>query len=108
MVSPSTGSRRSVVSYWRKNVHKVLVNLLVGLSLPRKSVPRLTDHRDMTLAVYRGCKKFAVDKASDSKARGPRLDTRSGHRLLFLFLLIQEGQLSVAGKSMCMKYLLTA
>ena len=37
-------------------MHEVLVNLLGGLSLPRKSVVRLTDHPDMTLDVYRGCK----------------------------------------------------
>ena len=55
-VSPSTFSRRAVISYWRKYVHKVLVNRLGGLSLPRKSVIRLTDSPDMTLDVYRGCK----------------------------------------------------
>ena len=55
-VSPSTGSRRAVVSYWRKYVHEVLVNRLGGLSLPRKSVVRLTDRPDMTLDVYRGRK----------------------------------------------------
>ena len=37
-------------------MHKVLVNHLGGLSLPRKSVVRLTDHPDMTLDVYRGRK----------------------------------------------------
>ena len=37
-------------------VHEVLVNRLQGLSLPRKSVVRLTDHPDMTLDVYRGRK----------------------------------------------------
>ena len=35
---------------------EVLVNRLGGLSLPRKSVVRLTDRPDMTLDVYRGCK----------------------------------------------------
>ena len=35
-------------------MHKVLVNRLGGLSLPRKSVVRLTDRPDMTLDVYRG------------------------------------------------------
>ena len=40
--SPSSAdSRRAVVSYWRKNVHSVLVNCLGGL--PRKSVVRVTD-----------------------------------------------------------------
>ena len=55
-VSPSAFSRRAVVSYCRKYVHEVLVNRLGGLSLPRKSVVRLTDRPDMTLDVYRGRK----------------------------------------------------
>ena len=55
-VSPSAFSRRAVVSYWRKYVHKALVNRLGGLSLPRKSVVRLTDRPDMTLDFYRGRK----------------------------------------------------
>ena len=54
--SPSAFSRRAVVSYWRKYVHEVLVNRLGGLSLPRKSVVRLTDRPDMTLDVYCGRK----------------------------------------------------
>ena len=37
-------------------MHEVLVNRLEGLSLPRKSVVRLTDRSDMTLDVYRGRK----------------------------------------------------
>ena len=37
-------------------MHEVLVNRLGGLSLPRKSVVRLTDRPDMTLDVYHGCK----------------------------------------------------
>ena len=52
--SPSADSSGAVVSDWRKYVHKVLVNRLGGLSLPRKSVVRLTDRPDMTLDVYRG------------------------------------------------------
>ena len=56
-VSPSADSRGAVVSYRRKYVHEVLVNRLGGLSLPRKSVVRLTDRPDMTLDVYRGRKK---------------------------------------------------
>ena len=35
-------------------MHEVLVNRLGGLSLPRKSVVRLTVRPDMTLDVYRG------------------------------------------------------
>ena len=49
-------SGRAVVSYLRKYVQEVLVNRLGGLSLPRKSVVRLTDRPDMTLDVYRGRK----------------------------------------------------
>ena len=37
-------------------MHEALVNRLGGLSLPRKSVVRLTDRPDMTLDVYRGRK----------------------------------------------------
>ena len=37
-------------------MHEVLVSGLGGLSLPRKSVVRLTDRPDMTLDVYRGRK----------------------------------------------------
>ena len=37
-------------------MHEVLVNRLGGLSLPRKSLVRLTDRPDMTLDVYRGRK----------------------------------------------------
>ena len=58
-VSPSAFPRRAVVSYWRKYVHEVLVNRLGGLSLPRKSVVRLTDRPDMTLDAYRG-RKIAI------------------------------------------------
>ena len=38
-------------------MQEVLVNHLGGLSLPRKSVVRLTDRPDMTLDVYRGHKQ---------------------------------------------------
>ena len=39
-----------------KLLHEALVNRLGGLSLPRKSVVRLSDHPYMTLDVYRGRK----------------------------------------------------
>ena len=55
-VFPSADSRGAVVSYWRKYVHEVLVNRLGGLSLPRKSVVRLTYRPDMTLDVCHGRK----------------------------------------------------
>ena len=37
-------------------MNEILVNRLGGLSLPRKSVVRLTDRPNMTLDVYRGRK----------------------------------------------------
>ena len=37
-------------------MHEVLVNCLGGLCLPRKSMVGLTDHPDMTLDIYGGCK----------------------------------------------------
>ena len=45
-----------VRAYVLEYVHDVLVNRLGGLSLPRKSVVRLTDRPDMTLDVYCGRK----------------------------------------------------
>ena len=46
-------------------MHEVLVNRLGGLSLPRKSVVRLTDRPDMTLDVYRGRKTTMQCNATD-------------------------------------------
>ena len=51
--SPSSAdSRGAVVSYWRKNVHKVLVNYPVGL--PRNSVVRVTDRARNDLKCVEG------------------------------------------------------
>ena len=52
--------------------------------------------------------RSAIGRAPDSLVRGLGFDTRSGSILLFLLPLIQEGQLSVTGESMCTKYWLTA
>ena len=49
-------------------MHEVLVNRLGGLSLPRKSVVRLTDRPDMTLDVYRG-RKTTKQQHCQSKSR---------------------------------------
>ena len=52
-------------------MHEVLVNRLGGLSLPRKSVVRLTDRPDMTLDVYRGRKTTIQQQkqlSSDTRA----------------------------------------
>ena len=49
-------------------MHEVLVNRLGGLSLPRKSVVRLTDRPDMTLDVYRGRKTTNQQQQQQGKA----------------------------------------
>ena len=60
-------------------MHEVLVNRLGGLSLPRKSVVRLTDRPDMTLDVYRGRKTTMQQQQQQA------LDCKNSH-LLFLVL----------------------
>ena len=47
-------------------MHEVLVNRLGGLSLPRKSVVRLTDRHDMILDVYRE-RKTTIQQQQHSK-----------------------------------------
>ena len=54
-------------------MHEVLVNRLGGLSLPRKSVVRLTDHPDMTLDVYRGRKTTMQQQQSSHLREGTKL-----------------------------------
>ena len=49
-------------------MHEVLVNRLEGLSLPRKSVVRLTDRPEMTLDVYRG-RKMTMQECNKSTGR---------------------------------------
>ena len=48
-------------------MHEILVNRLGALSLPRKSVVRLTDRPDMTLDVYRGRKTTNVTMFGSTK-----------------------------------------
>ena len=49
-------------------MHEVLVNRLGGLSLPRKSVVRLTGRPDMTLDVYRGRKTTIQQQQQQQEA----------------------------------------
>ena len=51
-------------------MHEVLVNRLGGLSLPRKSVVRLTDRPDMTLDVYRGRRTTIQQQSFKNESRG--------------------------------------
>ena len=50
-------------------MHEILVNPLGGLSLPRKSVVRLTNRSDMTLDVYRGRKTTMQQQQQQSMLR---------------------------------------
>ena len=69
--------------YWRKYVHEVLVNRLGGLSLPRKSVVRLTDRPDMTLDVYRGRKTTMQQQQQRQISRGNKVKSRIISLILF-------------------------
>ena len=64
-------------------MHEVLVNRLRGLSLPRKSVVRLTDRPDMTLDVYRG-RKTTMQQQQSINARNINIITLFYHLLLGL------------------------
>ena len=58
---------------------KILVNRLGGLSLPRKSVVRLTDRPDMTLDVKRGRKATTMQQ----KDRLERDGSNEGQNIRF-------------------------
>ena len=81
-VSPSADSRRAVVSYWRKYVHEVLPNRLGDLSLPRKSVDRLTDRPDMTGDVYRGRQTTTQQQQQQPASPSKVGSTLKGNKLL--------------------------
>ena len=66
-------SRGAVVSYWRKYVHEVLVNRLGGLSLPRKSVVRLTDRL--------GCLPWDVKQHNNNNNNNLKFFRRTGHKM---------------------------
>ena len=80
-------------------MHEVLVNHLGGLSLPRKSVVRLTDHPDMTLDVYRGRKttmkqqplKFSKNTHTSVAMETNGTDTIQ-HVLFMIYMLCCLGQ----------------
>ena len=59
-------------------MHEVLVKRLGGLSLPRKSVVRLTDRPDMTLDVYRGCKTTTTHTLNSNYSKLFRLNKDKG------------------------------
>ena len=61
-------------------MHEVLVYRLGGLSLPRKSVVRLTDRPDMTLDVYRG-RKTTMQQQQHRYLKYRSQSTHSGERI---------------------------
>ena len=63
-------------------MHEVLVNRLGGLSLPRKSVVRLTDRPDMTLDVYRG-RKTTIQQQQPFSPLSPSLWETARYRLKY-------------------------
>ena len=62
-------------------MHEVLVNRLGGLSLPRKSVVRLTDRPDMTLDVCRGRKTTIQQQQPFRSRKKPENQMKSGRTL---------------------------
>ena len=65
-------------------MHEVLVNRLGGLSLPRKSVVRLTGRPDMALYVYRGRK--TTIQTIQSKLQNPRTGEGKKIRVRLFFM----------------------
>ena len=65
-------------------MHEVLVNRLGGLSLPRKSVVRLTDRPDMTLDVYCGRKTtMQQQQQSQLSKKTSKLNFKDKYSLLY-------------------------
>ena len=68
-------------------MHEVLVNRLGGLSLPRKSVVKLTDRPDMTLDVYRG-RKTTIQPTIGNATHCTPMCEGFLHHLFFIYLFI--------------------
>ena len=64
-------------------MHEVLVNRLGGLSLPGKSVVRLTDRPDLALDVYRG-RKTAIQQLKCTVNNNGHVRTSVSLTALFL------------------------
>ena len=85
-------------------MHKVLVNRLGGLSLPRKSVVRLTDRLDMTIDVYRkqqhNNNNIVIIELEKTKGESESARCRSCSRVDFCSL----ARINTAENSFCMSY----
>ena len=110
---------RAFVSYWRKYVHEVLVNRLGGLSLPRKSVVKLTDRPDMTLDVYPG-RKTTIQQQQQENIHSSSViklwnhwsinrDMFSGRseEIFILFIAYEAVQLDYEGWKLCLSKLIS-
>ena len=71
-------------------MHEVLVNRLGGLSLPRKSVVRLTDRPDMTLDVYRGRKTTNQQINNNAQMQSHIVCVVLLHSLAYIVKVLQE------------------
>ena len=71
-------------------MHEVLVNRLGGLSLPRKSVVRLTDRPDMTLDVYRGGKTIQYNNLPIKSKLTAYFELREFNFILRLSIVIEQ------------------
>ena len=67
-------------------MHEVLINCLGGLSLPRKSVVRLTARPDMTLDVYRGRKTTIQQLATNLNIETAMSEQKVQAQIIFLLL----------------------
>ena len=83
-------------------MHEVLVNRLGGLSLPRKSVVRLTDRPDMTLDVYRGRKTTIQYQKKMNTAKEP--ESCTGRKLSFYFTFLCDPDLGQRTLILIMTY----
>ena len=70
-------------------MHKVLVlvNRLGGLSLPRKSMVTLTDHPDMTIAVY--CGSETMQQQQQFIVVQPTHPDKTGDNLLYNHMIVR-------------------
>ena len=79
-------------------MHEVLVNRLGSLSLPRKSVARLTDRPDMTLDVYRARKTtvlFTVHVKQQYNKSKPKFAEETGFGENFILRLKEDAVPSI-------------
>ena len=84
-------------------MHEILVNRLGGLSLPRKSVVRLTDRPDMTLDVYRGRKTTiqynSINTIQYNTIQYNTIQSWTKNDQIVMVCVVKSSRLSYASKS---------